>query len=192
MSEWHAQRAGMLSASNFAAAMGISPHCSRQCLWRILRGLEAPFEGNAATEWGSRHEAEAIAAYEVATGALVIPAQQVIHREHKWICGTPDGYVDDGIIEVKCPFNLKVHDSVPAHYMAQVQAYMELTDRNWCHFISWTPEKFNKILVERDGSIWSSMFELVSEFWECVQSGADPGRMKDKESVLSLFEKDKA
>lgn len=60
-----------------------------------------------------------------------------------WQLGySPDGLVGaDGLIEVKCP-RAKTHvatilaDEVPSHYMAQCQAGLLVSGRDWCDFVS--------------------------------------------------------
>ena len=57
---------------------------------------------------------------------------------------SPDGLVgEDGGIEIKSP-RAKTHvqtilaDEVPAHYMAQVQAFLLVSGREWCDFVSFS------------------------------------------------------
>ncbi len=67
---------------------------------------------NAAMQWGIDKEAEAIAAYEAATGAMVQAIGFVEHDEQP-IGTSPDGFVgDDGIVSIKCP-----ETATMIHYM---------------------------------------------------------------------------
>lgn len=67
----------------------------------------------------------------------------MVRREDDWTLGySPDGLVgDDGLVEVKCP-RAKTHlrtildDTVPAQYMAQLQAGLLVTGRAWVDYIS--------------------------------------------------------
>ena len=64
-------------------------------------------------------------------------------NEDAWTLGySPDGLVgDDGLIEIKAP-RAKTHvrtilaDEVPAHYMAQLQAGLLVSGRQWIDFVS--------------------------------------------------------
>jgi putative phage-type endonuclease len=60
-----------------------------------------------------------------------------------WTLGySPDGLVgDDGLIEIKCPrskghLNTILADSVPAYYMAQLQAGLLVSGRKWIDYVS--------------------------------------------------------
>jgi uracil-DNA glycosylase len=60
--EWHAARRKILTASNFAAAIGVNVYRSRRSLWREYKNLAPPFAGNDATRWGVENEAKVISA----------------------------------------------------------------------------------------------------------------------------------
>jgi len=115
------KRAGKLTASNFANAIGIG-YDSRQKLWRQLTGREEPFQGNAATEWGVSHERDAIRQYQVVTGELVDTSGQsqefFIHSVLDWLGCTPDGFAGQTVIEAKCLIticpNYRVRWQLPA------------------------------------------------------------------------------
>lgn len=174
--EWRAARAGRLTASCFGAALGLSPHLSRQELWRQLTGRSEPFLGNVATDYGIEHEAEAIEAYEAQTGNLVIPAPFVPWEE--WSGCSPDGYVgDDGLIEVKCPFSQKMYEAWPDHYRVQVIGQIAITGRQWCDCWCWTPDECR--VVERIRACqeeWEQVHSALKAFWDCVLEDVQPPR----------------
>ena len=65
--------------------------------------------------------------------------------EDGWSLGySPDGLVgDDGLIEIKCPkarthFRTILSGSVPGYYMAQVQAGLLVSGREWLDFVSFS------------------------------------------------------
>lgn len=66
-----------------------------------------------------------------------------VREERNWRLGySPDGLVgDDGLIEIKAP-RAKTHvrtilaDAVPDHYMAQLQAGLLVTGRDWIDYVS--------------------------------------------------------
>lgn len=179
------QRAGRLTASVFANAIGIG-YDSRQKLWRQLTGREERFQGNAATQWGSDNEVNAIRQYEIMTGNLVENAfngqEFVIHPEHDWLGCTPDGIVWDHlekiVIEAKCPASMNLYGEVPAHYMPQVQGQMRITDSDLAHFVCWTPEGFEAFEVSRNEEYWQECFALLSEFWDCIKKDEEPKKRK--------------
>jgi putative phage-type endonuclease len=64
--------------------------------------------------------------------------------EDGWSLGySPDGLVGvDGLIEIKAPrakthLNTILRGEVPDHYMAQLQAGLLVTGRDWCDFVSY-------------------------------------------------------
>lgn len=179
------KRAGRLTASVFASAIGIG-YDSRQKLWRQMTGREERFQGNAATEWGKDNEIHAIRQYEVMTGNLVdksINGQEfVIHPEHDWLGCTPDGVtVDAGeliVIEAKCPASMNLYGELPAHYMTQVQGQIEIVGADKAHFACWTPEGFEVFEVPKNANYWKECFALLEEFWQCVVNDVEPKKRK--------------
>ncbi len=173
---WFAEREGKLTASAFGQAIGIAPG-SRQQLWRRLLKLET-FEGNAATDYGTEHEADALAAYQRVTNAGVKLVGLIVHREHQWLACSPDGLVEGGLIEIKCPFTQQIYDTIPPYYMAQIQGQMEITGRDWCDLICWTPTEMRIWTVKRSPAYWQWMHVKLADFWSYVQAEVEPPRQK--------------
>jgi putative phage-type endonuclease len=172
--EWHEARAGRLTASCFGAALGLSPHLSRQALWRQLTGRET-FSGNVATDWGTEHEDEAIGAYEEQTGSIVLPAPFIPYQE--WSGCSPDGYVGDGLIEVKAPYTQRIYETWPDHYRVQVIGQMAITGRDWCDCWCWTPNEARVVeRIEYDPDEWIGIFIALRAFWDCVVKDEEPPR----------------
>jgi len=99
---------------------------------------------NGAMQWGIDHEADAVAAYEAATGAMV---EAIGFCEHDTLhAGTsPDGLIGtDGCVSIKCP-KTSTHveylraDAEPAAYTAQNTHELWLTGRAWIDFVSFDP-----------------------------------------------------
>jgi putative phage-type endonuclease len=169
-------REGMLTASQFAAAAGISPYTSRAEQWRLITGRKT-FEGNAATEHGNDCEPIAVAAYEAFTGDLVLARQEWFQREHY---GTHvDGMVSDRVVEVKCPVGA-MYEDVPPHYMPQIQGQMMLAGAEDCHFVAWTPNELRIWRVPIDTKYWEWLRPFLEEFWQYVQNDAEPPRLARK------------
>lgn len=68
----------------------------------------------------------------------------MVRREDGWTLGfSPDGLVgDDGLLEIKCP-RAKTHirtvlaDAVPPNHVAQIQAGLLVSGRDWLDFVSY-------------------------------------------------------
>lgn len=151
--EWFALRAGKLTGS-----------CAKDMLAKIKSGEAAarrdlrlrlvaerltgtPQEDgytNTVMQWGIDHEADAIRAYRVATGALVDPIGFCQHDELP-VGTSPDGFVDDdGILSIKCP-KTATHlgylrsNAEPSEHWAQNTHELWLTGRKWIDFVSYDP-----------------------------------------------------
>lgn len=177
--QWFKDREGKLTASMFAAAAGIGP-TSRQAAWRRFFKLET-FDGNEATDWGEKHEADALREYKdrVWPDANLSMSGFVAHPELPWLGCSPDVLVGStGLGEVKCPYSQELYEEIPPYYMAQMQGQMEITNRDWCDFIVWTPNQMSIQSVTRDRDYWQWMYEKLAEFWIYVEAGIEPPRMK--------------
>ena len=99
---------------------------------------------NDAMQWGIDHEADAIAAYEIASGNLV---EAIGFCEHDTLlAGTsPDGFVGaDGLLSIKCPktatqIRYLRDGGEPSEHVAQNRHELWLTDRAWIDFASYDP-----------------------------------------------------
>lgn len=136
------------------------------------------FEGNEATQWGNDNEPVALAAYCSATGLNVQQVGFVQHRGIEWLGGSPDGLTDNRLIEIKCPFSQEVYASVPAHYMAQIQGLLEITEKPTADLCVWTPSALRVFTICRSEDYWGWMYPRLAEFWAYVQAGCEPPRAK--------------
>jgi len=107
-----------------------------------------PEFSSAATAWGERYEPEAKAYFTAATGLQILPTDTL---SNDLLCGTPDGLLAIGGIEIKCPYNAGNHlqnllladaaalrDLRPEYYW-QIYSYMWLTGRSVWKFVSYHP-----------------------------------------------------
>lgn len=150
--EWYAARLGKLTASCvadiFAELKKGGEAASRRDLRTRLvveRLTGQPAEDdytNAHMQRGIDKESDALAAYQIKTGALVMPVGFVQHDELA-AGASPDGEVDDfaGLLEVKCPKS-STHlgylrsGVVPSGYLPQIRHALWITGAAWCDFVS--------------------------------------------------------
>lgn len=176
------ERNTYLGASQFAAAIGISPYTSRAEQWRLMTGRKT-FDGNDATRHGTECEPLAVAAYEAHTGEIVVDQQRWYGLDY---FGTHiDGRTSTNLVECKCPF-AGIYDEVPVHYMPQVQGQMWLAKVNRCHFVAWTADEFRIWEVEFEIDYFRWMVPLLEEFWQCVQNDVEPARLKRKPKPIEV------
>lgn len=161
--EWFEARKGRITASSVGAILGHAPYATRDDVMRRMvreyHGAEPEFEGNIATEYGTRNESGALTEYILETGNKVESVGFVTRED--WAGCSPDGLIgEDGGLEIKCPFGLR-KDVVPAfkplkeqpHYYDQVQFSLWVTGRKWWHFYQWSPSGTMLERVEVD-ELW--------------------------------------
>jgi predicted phage-related endonuclease len=118
-----------------------------QKVLEILTGITPErFKGNKYTDWG--HDTEDLAAtmYSLETGNDVRTCGIFIHKWLK-LGDSPDLIVIDqrGCVEIKSK-NSANHlailktNKLPNEYKAQVQNHIQMTDSDWCDFVSFDPD----------------------------------------------------
>lgn len=180
--DWNEERQHKLTASTFAAATGFW-RGRRTQLWLEKIGAIRPFVGNAATQWSSVKELEALERYMLITGhSILLPSFQQCNAstpDEDWIGASADGIIEhslyglpyDGILEIKCPYfgeNPPPHQpwsKVPVHYMPQAQGLMEIIDRNWMDLYCWTPNGSSLFRLHRNRPYWNLLKSALSDFW---------------------------
>lgn len=150
--EWHALRLGKVTASRVAdvvaktkSGWGASrANYMAELIAERLTGVPAASYTNAAMQWGVEMEPQARAAYEFYADTPVEPAGFVQHPVITMSGASPDGFVENGLVEIKCP-NTSTHidtllgQEVPGKYITQMQWQMACTGSAWCDFISFDP-----------------------------------------------------
>ena len=150
--EWFAARIGKVTASRVADVIaktksgygvGRANYLADLVVER-LTGQKAQGFSNAAMEWGTEQEPNARAAYSAKTGILVEEVGFIDHPTVAMSGASPDGFAEEGLIEVKCP-NTATHleyvlaELPPLKYFTQMQWQMACTGRPWCDFVSFDP-----------------------------------------------------
>lgn len=197
--EWLQDRLGMITGSNFGKLVVKSRDKKSYVLskgatatsliykiaWeRLLKngnisnGLGRLSVSSKAMEHGNDYEGQAILKYIEQTGRKVDFAQRFLKLDD-FIGGSPDGFVgDDGLIEVKCPFNggnhlksLLTNEIYNTDYLYQMQGYLWVTGRKWCDFVTYDPDlidglQLNIIRVQRDEELIEAIKLIMEEVKE--------------------------
>jgi len=150
--DWFAARLGKVTASRVADVIaktktgygaGRANYMADLVVER-LTGQKASSFSNAAMEWGTQTEPQAKAAYAAKTGILVEDVGFIDHPTVAMSGASPDGFAEEGLVEIKCP-NTATHleyvlaELPPLKYFTQMQWQMACTGRPWCDFVSYDP-----------------------------------------------------
>jgi len=166
--EWFQSRIGIASGSRFKDILteprakadkdaGKLSTTAETYLYELVSMIitdEAPEFSSATTDWGNKYETLARLEYSLMTDNDVSETGMFLHDSRK-IGASPDGLIcDDGMIEIKCPFNSVNHvrtvvaGDMPKEHMPQVQGNLWLNGRQWCDFISFDPR------IDGDGRLF--------------------------------------
>ena len=180
---WYEARRGKITCSNLGALLGQVSYVSRQQAYERAMGLpkkktdSAPEAPNPACAWGTNNEPNGIVSYMTKTGNYVQATGLHSHPHCDWLAGSPDGLVgEEGMIEVKCPYYKKrngesrVHKKVPGHYWMQINALLEITQREWCDYTCWTPEGTAVYRVKRDPETFDYLLSYYSGIYAAIQA----------------------
>ena len=181
--EWLEARAGVLTASTIGqliTAKTIKPAmndrsrglCQTLIAERITGHVEPVFPNRAMTR-GTLLEPEARRIYAEQTGQDVDEVGFARLDTDTYTLGSsPDGLVGEtGGVEIKSP-SAKVHVStvlagtIPDHNRAQVQAFLHVTGREWCDFISYYPGEPLCIIRDFPDPRWQQAIQSAAEQFE--------------------------
>jgi putative phage-type endonuclease len=150
--EWFTARLGKVTASRVADVVAKTKtgySASREnymadLIVERLTGQKASSFSNAAMEWGTEQEPNARAAYSARTGELVEEVGFIDHPTIPMSGASPDGLVNDGCVEFKCPNTSTMLEYIldgkpPQKYVTQMQWQMACAGRPWCDFVSYDP-----------------------------------------------------
>lgn len=99
-----------------------------------------------AMQWGIDNESRAKQAYELLTGEMVSPVGFVLHPTYDFSGASPDGLLEEAILEVKCPesttfLKWRFFDGVPEEHQKQMQWQMACTERKKGIFLAYDPRQ---------------------------------------------------
>lgn len=155
----------------------------------VLTGQAKDFVDDA-TAWGIQNEYGAKVWYEKITEQKIEDVGFVQYGTHAG--GSPDGFVgDEGMIEIKCPFNTTIHlqhclataETFKAdfkEYYYQIQANLFFSERLWCDFISFDPR------IQEDIAYFKLRIESNLADQQLIRSKLDMA-IHEKEKYLEKF-----
>lgn len=148
--EWRAARLGRVTASRIKDVM-MKPTTQgwqdykAELICERLTGHPAEHFQSAAMLHGIETEPRARANYILTTG-LDVRECGFVQFGNMEAGASPDGLVNsDGMIEIKCPqprehLRMLTGGEIQKGYMLQMQFQMACTGREWCDFVSFSPD----------------------------------------------------
>jgi hypothetical protein len=186
---WFSARTGKLSASRMRAAMSYLKQSDKdkeagkpkedkaerknlkiEILCERMTGDIMDKFVNQAMQWGIEKELEAKAAYESKTGRIIRDVGFIDHPRIQFCGASPDGFVDDGLVEIKCP-TTSTHVSwildggIPEEHIPQMVLQAAVTGRSWVDFVSYDPRmpEAQQLLVRRFYPTAGQIAEIETE-----------------------------
>ena len=188
--EWHAARLGKVTASCFGKVM--TPSRSKgeglsqtslgymtKLIGERLSGVPADELNNKYVAWGHEHEPIAREMYEwdLEGNHAIHRVGFCVHPKYEDVGYSPDAFVDDdGLVEIKCPYNVENHLAVlegdliaDKDYQWQCQGGLWVTGRKWLDYVSFhplMPEKLRMhvIRIERNEDMIEDLEAAVTRF----------------------------
>jgi putative phage-type endonuclease len=132
-------------------------------------------------EWGHRLEPVVSGAIMDHHGWKLEKVPTIRHRRHEWLIASPDRVNQDNeLIEIKTTSRSEGWGEpetaeIPEQYWLQCQHQLEVADRETCWvFVLIGHCDFRRYRVERDPEYMPTVFDLLSDFWKCVESKTPP------------------
>lgn len=172
--EWHNQRSRGIGGSEAATILGLNPYGQdRATLYRRKLGMEAGFQGNSATRFGSKIEPFVFskASMEIEAGSLVQVKQSLQHPATPWMLANIDGGWHHkgevrGIAEIKTSSNPPPSEGVHPYHYAQIQHYLGVTGLEVAFYIYLTIPMDRQTILDIE-SIFVEPERKV-EFWSWI------------------------
>jgi putative phage-type endonuclease len=136
--EWYAMRKTLITASDFAQALGDAKFGTQRQLYIKKSGYEEDkFNGNSPPlKWGVMFESVACDIYSRRYGVVVNEFGLLRHPTIAFFGASPDGITDQGVmLEIKCPFKRKITGEIPLQYYYQIQGQLEVCGLDECDYL---------------------------------------------------------
>lgn len=84
-----------------------------------------------------------------------------------WMAASPDGFVEDGLLEIKCPqpatmITYLLNQTIPDKYIYQINLQLYLAEKEWCDFVAYN-HNFPLLIIRynRDEKIIKAILDEV-------------------------------
>lgn len=137
--EWYEVRKGIITASEFAQALGKAKFGTQKEFFQKKSGHEEEKAFNASApplKWGTMFEQVACDIYAMRTSQRVHEFGLLKHPSISFFGASPDGITNNGImVEIKCPYQRKITGEVPLQYYYQIQGQLSVCELYECDYV---------------------------------------------------------
>lgn len=179
--EWFECRKCRLTSSNFGKIVK-----RRSNFYKLAKDMmDSKFFTNDAIEWGINNEKNAIREYEKKCKVNVIEGGFYVNDKYNYIGCSPDGLINDGLLEIKCPYSLRngIFPLNPSssfycksingklvlkkthNYYYQIQGIMGIMNLKWCDFVIWTPSNMSIERIEFEAPFFDNVLIKLRDFY---------------------------
>lgn len=144
--KWYAMRKTMVTASDFAQALGDGKFGSQKQFYQKKCGYEEEkFNPNIPPlKWGVMFEPVACSIYEMRMNTKIHEFGLIPHATCDFFGASPDGISDQGImLEIKCPYKRKITGEIPLQYYYQIQGQLDVCGLEECDYLECEFEEYN-------------------------------------------------
>jgi len=146
--EWYKMRGEIITASDFAQALGDGKFGTQKQIFQKKCGYEEQkFNPSLPPlKWGTMFEPVANMLYERRLCCKIHEFGLLRHPTVDFFGASPDGITDYGImVEIKCPFKRKITGEVPLQYYYQIQGQLDVCRLEECDYLECEFVDYNDI-----------------------------------------------
>lgn len=168
-SEWHEERRKYLGASDANIIMGGTAQ-QRLDLWKVKTGAAEPesLDDVFPVQLGTFTEPFNLAWFQRKTGWTLTGQQERIVHANGWMACTPDGLLEDAIVEAKhVSARFSMADTI-AKYQPQLHHSMIVTGRRKAFLSVISGNEYDYAEIEFNDEYAAKLMEVEADFWECV------------------------
>lgn len=170
--EWLEWRKGLLTATDAASIMGISPYQTAYQCWHVKLGRSPGQKVNAAMRRGQADEPRAREMFNALYDMIMIPCC-IESDEYPHMGASLDGLSECGkyILEVKSQSIKKIKENgIPHHHFAQIQHQFMCTDKKAekCFYETIEGDEIFILEVFPDNQFQKDYQKSAEEFWRKI------------------------
>lgn len=136
--QWYAMRKEIITASDFAQALGEGKFGTQKQLYQKKCGYEEEKFNSSLPplKWGTMFENVAAGIYKKRFQCELYEFGLLRHPTVDFFGASPDGITDFGVmVEIKCPFKRKITGEVPTQYYYQIQGQLDVCGLDECDYL---------------------------------------------------------